>query len=228
VDFQKIHPFTLNRDQMVEMQNKLGSKVQFIEIDIKDLGVVAGVDVTYYQNRAICVIASMDLKTNRIIDIEYSVSDVNSEYKPGLLALRELPIIMETWKKLKIDPDIIMIDGHGFLHPRRCGLATHISFFVDKPTIGIAKKPFIGEFILPGPNEGTFEYIADKGEIIGAVVRTTKGVKPIYVSVGNYITLAQSIDLVLQTTNSKLNKLPIPVFIADQEGRNLRFEHTNN
>ncbi|MHA2029467.1 MAG: endonuclease V [Candidatus Kariarchaeaceae archaeon] len=207
---------------MIEVQQLLSSRVEFTEIDPETIEIVAGVDLTYFNQNAICVIASIDLKSNKVLDITYSISEIEFEYEVGLLAFRELPAILETWKKLQINPDLVMFDGHGYIHPRRCGLATHASFFIEKPTIGIAKKPYIGEYALPNLNAGSFEYISDGGEIIGAVVRTKTGVKPIYVSVGNYITLQEAIDYTFLTTGSTQSKIPLPTYIADQEGRKIR------
>lgn len=143
------------------------------------------------------------------------------EYVPGFLAFRELPVFLHAWEKLSTEPDLVFFDGNGILHPERVGIATHASFFIDKPTIGVAKNPFIGEFEEPTPEQGSHSPIFDQGEVIGAVVRTQTRVKPVYVSVGNRIDLAGAIRLVMHYVG-KESRVPEIIRQADQETRKLR------
>ena len=108
---------------------------------------------------------------------------------------------------------MFLIDGQGIAHPRRFGLASHIGVLLDMATIGCAKSRLTGVVCGElGADKGSFAYLEDKGEKIGAVLRTRRNVKPVYVSVGNKITLAEAIDVVLACT--KKYRLPDPARMA--------------
>ncbi len=120
-------------------------------------------------------------------------------YVPGYLSFREVPAAMAVLAKLKHKPDLILCDGQGLAHPRRFGLACHLGVLLDIPTIGVAKSRLIGE---PrgrlGRAKGAWVPLVDSGEIIGALLRTRTGVKPVYVSIGHRVSLDTAIDFVLR------------------------------
>lgn len=190
------HSFDLTVSQMQEIQRELRRKIQETP-DINQPKIVCGVDLSYWEDQAVAVITAMDYDTKKIIETITYTDTVSHEYIPGFLAFRELPLFLKAWEQLKLEPDIVFFDGNGMLHPQRAGLATHASFFIQKPTIGIAKNHFIGTYDPPGETQGSYEYIRDQGEIIGAVLRTQTGIKPVYVSVGNQINLSNAIDLTM-------------------------------
>ena len=113
-------------------------------------------------------------------------------YIPTLLSFREIPPAMAAIKKLKIQPDIFLVDAQGFAHPYRCGFASHLGLILGKPTVGAAKSRLIGT---PYEKDGE-TFLVDKGEVIGAMVTTQKDAKPIYVSIGHMVSLATSIKIV--------------------------------
>ena len=87
-------------------------------------------------------------------------------YIPTLLSFREIPPAMAAIKKLKIQPDVFLVDAQGLAHPYRCGFASHLGLAIGKPTIGAAKSRLIGDSV---EREGQ-TFLVDKGEVIGAVV----------------------------------------------------------
>src|SRR5206468_3269204 len=115
----------------------------------------------------------------------------------GLLTFREAPALLEAFAKVKAEPDAVMIDGAGFAHPRRIGSAAHVGLCLNRPTIGCAKTRLIGRSEELCREAGSTVALMDKGEIVGSVVRTKTGVKPVFVSVGHKIDLASAIRLVL-------------------------------
>ncbi len=130
-------------------------------------------------------------------------------YIPGLLSFREVPTIMEAFRQLKQRPDILLCDGQGFAHPRRFGLACHLGVLLGLPTIGCAKTRLIGEYREPGLRRGAMTQLRYKGEVLGRVLRTRAGVKPIYVSIGHQIDLDDAVKLVLKC--SPRYRIPEPV-----------------
>ena len=147
--------------------------------------------------------------------------EVINDYKPGYLAFHELPVFLKAWSLLTIEPDVVVFDGHGKIHPRRMGLASHASFFIKKPTIGIAKNPFIGTYIEPENSSYSYSFIEDKKEIIGAVLRTVQNKKPIFVSVGNYCTLQEVIDICINFSMPNI-RIPLVTNLPDLYTKKLK------
>jgi deoxyribonuclease V len=92
---------------------------------------------------------------------------------------------------------LLIFDGQGLAHPRRFGLACHIGLLVDIPSIGCAKSRLYGQHEEPGSERGDYTLLLDKGETIGAAVRTRRGAKPMFVSIGHRVDLPASINYVL-------------------------------
>ena len=116
---------------------------------------------------------------------------------PGLLSFREIPPILEAWSLLTNEPDAIMIDGHGIAHPRRAGIASHFGLIVERPSFGCAKSILVGRHDEPGIERGCHTPLVDKGEQVGAALRTKRNVRPIYVTPGHMIDLPTAIELTL-------------------------------
>lgn len=126
-----------------------------------------------------------------------SKNSLTFPYVPGLLSFREIPLLLEAWNALSEKPDLVVMDGHGIAHPRRLGVATHLGILLGVPTIGVAKSPLVGEFAEPGPEQGSWTLVRDKGEAVGAALRTKERAKPVFVSPGHLVTLEQSIEIVM-------------------------------
>jgi len=157
-----------------------------------------------------------------IIETTDAVRELTFPYIPGLLSFRESPVCIAAVEKLKTQPDAFIIDGQGIAHPRRLGLASHLGLFFDKPTIGCAKSRLTGQFEEPPQEKGTYSLLKDKDEVIGAVVRTRKNVKPVFVSVGNKCLLADAIKITLDCTTKY--RIPEPTRLAHQLVSKLRLK----
>ncbi len=127
---------------------------------------------------------------------------------PNLLSFRESPILLKAITKIKSEPDVIILDAQGIAHPRGIGLASHIGLLLDKPSIGCAKTRLIGEYDEVGEEAGNYTLLKTKEKTIGAVLRTRKKVKPVFISPGHKIDLDTSIDLVLKSCRGY--RLPEP------------------
>jgi deoxyribonuclease V len=226
MDYHQEHPFPVAFEQMITIQCELQTKIKQTLYPSTPT-IVCGVDLAYYEHQAVAVLVVMEHKSKQIIEIVHHLDTVPVAYIPGFLAFRELPLILQAWKKLTVKPDVVFFDGNGMLHPRRMGIATHASFFLQKPTIGIAKTYFLGTHDELGDQQGEYQPIYDEGERIGAVVRTQTGVKPVYVSVGNQMTLADAIRLSLEQVGTE-SRIPEIVRQADIWSRKIRREYLEN
>lgn len=193
---------------------------------------VAGIDIAYWtegkKDYGVCCIVVIDYITKQIIEeVEYR-GQIDVPYIPGYLAFRELPMVIEAVKKLQCEPDLYMFDGNGYLHYRHMGIATHASFYLKKPTIGVAKsylKIKNTDFQMPKNVMGDFTYIKVDGEVYGEVLRTRKDVKPIFISCGNWIDLETSIKITLHFVE-KNSRLPITTRYADLATHESRRKYT--
>jgi deoxyribonuclease V len=220
MEVQYIHPFPVSEQEMSEIQLQLKNRVEIIPYS----GIptyVCGVDLAYFADQAIAVLVVMNFATKEIMETVHYQDSVTYEYRPGFLAFRELPIFLKAWEKLKTEPDLVFFDGNGLLHPQRVGIATHASFFIQKPTIGVAKNHLLGTYHPPDLMQGSFSYIYDQEEVIGAVLRTQTKVKPVYVSIGNWIDLKSCIDFTMHFVGPN-SRIPEITRQADLLTRQLR------
>jgi len=163
---------------------------------------VAGVDVGFENNgkttrAALAVLGFPDLELH---DQAISRSPTRFPYVPGYLSFRELPAVMQALEQLATRPDLLLCDGQGLAHPRRFGLACHLGVVTGLPSIGVAKSRLLGSHREPGLHKGQWTPLLDKGETIGAVLRTRSNVSPVYVSIGHRISLKTAVDYVLRCT----------------------------
>ncbi|VAX22466.1 Endonuclease V [hydrothermal vent metagenome] len=191
-----------------ELQDKL-AKLVIKKTTFSDINVVAGIDVSIRNNRAIAAIVALSIPKLEVLEKAIAVRPVEFPYVPGLLAFREAPVIFEAFDKLKIVPDILVVDGQGYAHPRRLGLACHLGVELDLPSIGCAKSRLTGIHREPGQKRGSRVALTDKGETIGAVVRTRENVKPVYISIGHRIDLDTAVKLILRLCSRY--RLPEPI-----------------
>jgi len=127
-------------------------------------------------------------------------AQVTFPYVPGLLSFREIPVITPAFERLHSVPDLVVVDGQGYAHPRRFGLASHLGVLLGLPTIGCAKSRLIGRYAPPGSERGATSPLLDRGEMIGCVVRTRTGVSPLFISVGHLIGLDEAVEWILKLT----------------------------
>ena len=214
----------LEKEKCIQIQRELIDKIQIKNIVEKDeIKTMAGVDLAYWKKDdieyAVCCIVIIEVESLKVLEQVDFMGKVDFPYIPGCLAFRELPFILEAKKKLQIDPDIYIFDGNGYLHPRHMGIATHAAIYLQKPSIGVAKSYYkIGEtdFVMPSNEEYAFTDIIIEGEVYGRVLRTKKDVKPIFISVGNYIDLKTATEIINHCV-TKESHIPVPTRLADIE-----------
>jgi deoxyribonuclease V len=207
------HPGNPSAEQAVELQRQLSTRV-VRRWSGPPPRLVAGADCAYSKDGSTCVAAVVlwDLRAQGEIQAVSAHSEVRCPYVPGLLAFREAPVLVKTLKKLDAIPQLLICDGHGIAHPRRFGLASHVGVLAGVPTIGCAKKRLCGTFADPEPPRASSSSLIDRGEVIGTVLRTRSGVKPVFVSIGHRIDLLTAERIILACTPRY--RLPEPLRLA--------------
>ena len=215
----------------IKIQKELKKEINIkTEFQIDKIRIFAACDNTIIKdlNKIIAgVIVFRAKKENQIEIVEesFSVQNLEFPYIPGLLSFREIPSLIESFQKLKHQPELIFVDGQGYAHPRRLGLATHLGIMLSVPSIGIAKSRFIGEYKEPGMKKGSMSNLIDGKEIIGKVYRNRDKVKPIFISSGYLISLEDSVKLVERFSGKY--RIPTPTRIAHIETGKYRKGYLN-
>ncbi|MBP0021265.1 MAG: deoxyribonuclease V [Cyanobacteria bacterium SBLK] len=212
------HNWSPTEEEAKQIQADLRDRV--IKSDrFSDIRYVAGVDAGFDNHdsttkAAVVVLSFPDLE---LVDRASVKVATNFPYIPGLLSFREVPALIQAIDKLDTMPDLILCDGQGYAHPRRFGLACHLGVLLDMPAIGVAKTRFIGEHEEVPPERGSWQPLRDKGEIVGAVLRSRTKVKPLYISIGHKMSLPTAIDYVLRCTPRY--RLPETTRLSDRMSR---------
>jgi len=199
--------------EAVALQRRLAGKV-LRERTFGELSSVAGVDIGLRGDTAVAAVVRMAFPSLEVEEVATARRPVDFPYIPGLLGFREVPAIVQAFEKLAEIPDLLLVDGHGLAHPRRFGVACHLGVELDLPAIGCGKSRLIGEFREPGRRRGCRTQLRDRGEVIGHVLRTRDGVRPIFVSIGHRIDLETATRIVLRC--GKGYRLPEPTRAADR------------
>jgi len=201
-------------EKALALQKKLSKRVKktsFLPSRLKRIG---GLDVAYFDDKAVGACAIVDYETLRTLETITVLTKVTTPYIPGFLAFREAPIMVKTAKRLKLKPDVYLVDGQGIAHPRRFGLASHVGVLLDSPTIGVAKSRLCGEV------KESFLY-GEEGDVLGAVFATERSGKTLYISIGHKISLEDALRIVSTCT---INSGPEPLRVAHQLAVRRRLE----
>lgn len=197
------------------MQKRMAQQVSPAPPD-REIQLVAGLDAAFSPDGKQCLSAVVlwDVRARRVIEQHTAARRLMFPYIPGLLSFREIPALLAALRKLEQSPDVLMCDGQGLAHPRRFGIACHLGVICDLPALGCAKSRLIGTHAEPGSRRGSQAALEDKGEVIGSVLRTQDGVKPLFVSLGHRMNLVTAERLVLDCAIQY--RLPEPTRLADR------------
>jgi len=187
------------------------------------LRTIAAVDADYGETLTYAAVLLFRYsQCNTPIEKRIAIRPTAFPYLPGYLSLREAPAALDALNHLSQPPDLVLVDGQGIAHPRRFGIACHIGVLTGLPTIGCAKSHLVGTFREPGPQQGNWSPLELDGEVVGAVLRTRTGVRPLFVSPGHLVRLDDAIEVVLHC--STRYRVPEPLRIADREAKATRKE----
>lgn len=195
------HPWDVSPAEARAIQQRLRGMVETAD-RLGPVETVAGVDVGFEQGGRITRAAVVVLRLADLRPVEQALVRAPTcfPYVPGLLSFREIPAVLAALERLRRLPDLILCDGQGRAHPRRLGIACHLGVLTDLPTVGVAKSRLIGTHAEPPDEKGAWVPLYDGAEVIGAVLRSRAGVRPLYVSVGHRVSLETAVDYVLRCT----------------------------
>jgi len=216
------HSWQVTIPQAMAIQKELAAEVSRV-CNITTPRFIAGVDISVnrWTKTGTGAVVVLSYPALEIVEVKVVADRMGFPYVPGLLSFREAPLILAAFEKLNIAPDLIMVDGQGIAHPRRCGIASHLGLILGIPTIGCAKSRLYGEHDIPDNAAGSYTELKDNGEVIGSVLRTKTGVKPLYISIGHMIDLPTAVKWVLNCCRGY--RLPEPSRLAHQAaGGNLK------
>ncbi|MBD1935301.1 MULTISPECIES: deoxyribonuclease V [Cyanophyceae] len=195
------HAWPLTVEEALPIQQELRKEV-ITSDQLESVQYVAGVDMGFEDSYSIsrAAVAVLSFPDLELKEQAIAKRPTTFPYVPGFLSFREIPAVLDALEKLAIAPDLILCDGQGIAHPRRFGIACHLGVLIDVPTIGVAKSLLIGKHEELPLERGNWQPLVHRSETIGAVLRTRKGVKPVYVSSGHRVSLTTAIDYVMRCT----------------------------
>ena len=207
-------------EEAIQIQEALKDRI-ILKKTFSKVRTMGGGDVAYSknENRLFGAIVILSFPDMEILDMATADGKIPFPYIPTLLSFREGPILIKTFQRLKIKPNIMIFDGQGIARPRGMGLASHMGLWLNLPSIGCAKTALLDEFISPGPSKGSYEWIRREGKKVGAVLRTKENVKPLFISPGHRIGLSTSIQLLLESCRGF--RIPEPLRKAHQLSRSM-------
>jgi deoxyribonuclease V len=199
---EKAHKTQLLMSRQIIFEDRLPAKIRLI----------GGVDVAYTKSMSVGAAVVLDYDSLELLESQTAVSRTRMPYIPTLLSFREIPATVRSIKKLRLHPDVFLVDGQGFAHPYRCGFASHLGLALNRPTIGVAKSRLFGDVENRETENVTFLKHTD--EVVGAVVTTKQDSKPVYVSIGHMVSLETAIRIV--RTCARGNRVPDPLLRAHE------------
>ncbi|MEW6540329.1 MAG: deoxyribonuclease V [Bacillota bacterium] len=220
-----LHPWTLEPAGARELQRELAGLLRFqlpLGLLVRH---VCGVDVSSARrdDRVYAAAVVLSFPELDLVEAATAASTTAFPYVPGLLSFREGPVLLEALQHLRRVPDVVLCDGQGAAHPRGLGIASHLGLFLDRPTIGVAKTVLVGEYHPPGPEPGANSPLVYRGRVVGAVLRTRRAMKPVFISPGHLIDLNTACELAFACCRGY--RLPEPVRRAHLLSNRLRTGH---
>jgi len=215
MEIQPLHEWNLPPREAVLLQKSLALRVIYDRpLDPNTFRLAAGVDVSVKNNISRAAVVVLTWPDFQIVETALAEMPTSFPYIAGLLAFREGPVLLQAFRQLQNQPDVLIFDGMGRIHPRRLGIASHLGLWLNRPTIGCGKSYLIGEYTEPGPQKGDYSLLTHHRELLGVVLRTRAHVNPVFISPGHLIDLESAIAITLLATPTY--RLPEPIRAAHQ------------
>ncbi len=193
-----LHTWDLTVQQAIALQHELARQVvDDVDLPLAHIHTIAGVDVSVKNDISTAAVVILSFPDFRVIESVRATMPTPFPYIPGLLSFREIPVILRAFADVQTPPDVLMVDGMGKIHPRKFGIACHLGLWLNLPSLGVGKTPFIGTYDDPAPHKGATANIVYQDEVLGVALRTRDKVKPLYISVGHQLNLTSAVAITL-------------------------------
>lgn len=198
--------FNIDLKALEQEQKKLAKALDLKDsFEPENIIIIAGIDIISLGNKLI--VGIVVIKEGEIVEQKFCIEKAGFPYVPGFRAYRELPAIIKCFEQIENKPQLIFIKGHGISHPRKFGIASHLSVSLNLPVIGVAD-----DLIKEGGEIQGQNIILD-GKIVGKVLEVKKGARPLYVSPGNLISVETAAEFVKKFVKAP-HKMPEPLRLA--------------
>jgi deoxyribonuclease V len=197
-------------EELKKEQIKLSKNIDLRD-GFKKVELVGGVDQTYVGDEVISCIVVCNYKTLDVVEKQVASVVSSVPYKPGFLAYRDMPAMIEAYNKLKNVPDVIFVDGPGIAHQRGLGLASHFGLVIGKPTIGVANALVVGKI-----RDGNKIYVGK--DLVGFELKTREHARAVYMSPGHLVSPGTALGITRNTIRAP-HKLPEPLHLAHRGAR---------
>ena len=117
------------------LQNQLRHKVSLFT-EATNITTIAGGDISHNMsdNTLYAGIVVLSFPNLKLLSYSLVRAETKFPYVPHYLGFREVPALLQAWEQIIEKPDIIVLDGQGIMHPRRCGIAhTLVSWLTSQP-----------------------------------------------------------------------------------------------
>lgn len=210
MNINPLHDWDLNAQQAIALQKELaGQVVDDVDLPLSAITTIAGIDVSVKNDMSTAAVVILSFPDFRVIESIQATMPTPFPYIPGLLSFREIPVILRAFADIQTAPDVLMVDGMGKIHPRKFGIACHLGLWLNLPSLGVGKTPFIGTYDEPAPQKGAMSNILYHDEVLGMALRTRDNVNPLYISVGHKLNLESAVAITLACVTKYRQPEPI-------------------
>jgi deoxyribonuclease V len=215
---RELHRWDVSPEEARAIQEDLASRLVLEPaISLDEVKLVAGIDDGYVRQAtgelAFAAVVVLSFPELAVVETATASAPVTFPYVPGFLSFREAPAMLAAIRQLAHEPDLWLFDGHGYAHPRRIGIASHMGLILDRPSVGCAKSRLVGRWDEPGPDFGDRSPIVDRGEVVGMAVRTRPAHAPLLVSPGHKLDVESAAEFALACCREE-RFLPEPTRLA--------------
>ena len=213
MEHRQLHEWPAGRSDACRIQERLSADVTLFG-SLQNVNLITAIDTAYgaHGNTLYACAVTVSFPDIEQVETAFHYGSTEFPYIPGLLFFREGPIISKALSKLKSDPDLIIVHGHGIAHPRQCGMACHLGLAFDRPTVGCARRLLAGAHKSLPTNKGACQPMILNSKEVGVAYRSKDRVKPIFISPGHKCDLDQAKDIIVR--NLRGFRLPEPLRLA--------------
>jgi len=165
--------------------------------DFKRIKKIAGAGVVFREDHVVAGVVVFSFPELEVLGKVRKKGFSDFPYKPGFFAFCAGSSIISCFKEVE-RPDLLIFPGRGILHPRKLGLASHLGILFDIPTVACSRTPLTGYFKEPEREKGSFTFIEEKGQKVGAVLRSKEDTKPVFVSPGHRVSCRSAVKIALK------------------------------